>query len=263
MSIELMAKVWKSKYEGTELLIYLSLADSANDEGICWPSVETISRKCKVTPRHVTRVISKLETEGAVKRKPRRGTTNLYQVLAPLTPESPPPDSHVTPPLTRESPRTIIEPSINHKDAVTGKTPEPPITENTALPVRFYDPDEPDSITKDKKGKRRLSHECPDNWPVMKALRAAAHAGPGEDDARIGREAKLIRKCEPNWSPDEIARFIIAQFVVKSGYWFSAPHAFGKRVDYYPMVTQVRQHWTKAKEWLRRKPVQPKPYEEA
>jgi hypothetical protein len=133
------------------------------------------------------------------------------------------------------------------------KTPKTPIQENTEPPRRVvgcYNPDEPDSITTDKRGKKKLSHECPDNWPVMKAIRAASHAGPGEDDARIGREAKLIRtKCEPNLTPDQIAKMIINNFMLKTGYWYSAPHNFGKRVTYFPIVTQIRQHWTKAKEW--------------
>jgi hypothetical protein len=59
VSIKVMARVWEhSRAAGTPLLVLLSLADFADDDGECWPSISTIARKCRLaSDRHVQRVI--------------------------------------------------------------------------------------------------------------------------------------------------------------------------------------------------------------
>jgi len=59
MSIKVMTRVWEySQAAGTPLLVLLSLADFADDDGECWPSISTIARKCRLaSDRHVQRVI--------------------------------------------------------------------------------------------------------------------------------------------------------------------------------------------------------------
>lgn len=54
-----MSRVWDySQAKGTPLLVLLSLADFADDEGECWPSISTIAKKCRLADeRHVRRVI--------------------------------------------------------------------------------------------------------------------------------------------------------------------------------------------------------------
>src|SRR5690606_13395065 len=37
--------------QGTDRLMLLALADNANDEGVCWPGVETLQRKCGLGTR--------------------------------------------------------------------------------------------------------------------------------------------------------------------------------------------------------------------
>ncbi len=67
MSIEVMTAVWKySKAEGTDLLVMLALADNANEDGECWPSIRYIARKCRIDDRTVQRRIRGLETTGEV-----------------------------------------------------------------------------------------------------------------------------------------------------------------------------------------------------
>lgn len=67
MSIKVMSAVWEnSKAAGTDLLVLLSLADMANDEGECWPSVRTIARKCRIDERTTQRRIRSLENLGEV-----------------------------------------------------------------------------------------------------------------------------------------------------------------------------------------------------
>ncbi|PAV02622.1 hypothetical protein CBG25_09785 [Arsenophonus sp. ENCA] len=47
-------------------LVLLKLADHANDEGICWPSYESIAKQCEISKRTVIRHIAELEKQGLV-----------------------------------------------------------------------------------------------------------------------------------------------------------------------------------------------------
>ena len=87
MSIELMTRVWKfSSHRGTSLLLLLSLADYANDEGICWPSITTLAHKCRLSPRQTQRLIQKLVGSKEIKVLhigDGRGNSSRYRVTPP------------------------------------------------------------------------------------------------------------------------------------------------------------------------------------
>lgn len=87
MSIKFMTRIWEhSPQEGAALLMILAIADHANDQGVCWPSVRTLARKCRVSERHATRLISKLQGDGEIEIETGggRGHTNVYRVM-PMT----------------------------------------------------------------------------------------------------------------------------------------------------------------------------------
>src|SRR5690348_8154488 len=84
MSIRQMTAVWDRALtdDPSTLLVMLALADWANDEGICWPAVESIAEKCRISERQAQRIIKSLEEVGAltVIRKSGRKHTNVYQL---------------------------------------------------------------------------------------------------------------------------------------------------------------------------------------
>ena len=54
MSIKIMAGVWEhAQYDGKKLLILLAMADFADDEGLCWPSQETLADKARCSVEYV------------------------------------------------------------------------------------------------------------------------------------------------------------------------------------------------------------------
>lgn len=64
MSIKLMSAVWDMELPThTQKLVLLSLADQANDMGECWPSLDTISRRCGLTRQGVLDQIEKLTAQ--------------------------------------------------------------------------------------------------------------------------------------------------------------------------------------------------------
>lgn len=92
MSIELTgALFWSGPKTLAARFLLCVLADYANDEGYCWPKVETIAEKCGITPRSVIRHLQTLEAEGWLSRETRvveraqhlKGAgskSNLYQL---------------------------------------------------------------------------------------------------------------------------------------------------------------------------------------
>lgn len=82
MSIKRMTDVWdKSIHTGSELLLLLALADSANDDGYCWPGIEAQCKKTRLSESTVIRRTKAVEASGEliVERNRRRG--NHYLVV--------------------------------------------------------------------------------------------------------------------------------------------------------------------------------------
>lgn len=86
MSIKVTSWVWEHCEEkGNHLLMMLALADACNDEGWCWPGVETLMRKVRLTTKRGARkLLSDLEQRGEIVRvlfagaSTGTGNTNRY-----------------------------------------------------------------------------------------------------------------------------------------------------------------------------------------
>jgi hypothetical protein len=57
-----------------------AIADSADDDGVCNPSLVHLSRKVGITDRHVRRVFKSLVEQGFIEVSPRQGFTNLCRL---------------------------------------------------------------------------------------------------------------------------------------------------------------------------------------
>ena len=75
MSIRIMTAVWDTptQLNPTARLVLLSLADQANDDGWCWPSLASTGRRCGVSEDTVRRWITVLAMTGLAERHPREG----------------------------------------------------------------------------------------------------------------------------------------------------------------------------------------------
>jgi DnaD/phage-associated family protein len=83
MSVKIMSKVWEeSRQTGTALLMLLAIADHANDDGVCWPSVARLAQRARVQERQAKNLISQLEAAGelSVQRGQGRTNTSIYVV---------------------------------------------------------------------------------------------------------------------------------------------------------------------------------------
>lgn len=70
MSIRLMTDLWDTEDEpdlkGNKLLVALTLADQANEAGVCWPKVKTVARRARVTERSAQRLLRELHDDGLI-----------------------------------------------------------------------------------------------------------------------------------------------------------------------------------------------------
>ena len=67
MSFKLAGWAWDQQLPAGEKLLLLALADTANDDGECWPGRKRLAAKCGVTPRSVTSHIKALQGRGLLR----------------------------------------------------------------------------------------------------------------------------------------------------------------------------------------------------
>lgn len=83
MSIKWTSYVWEqTPYKNGDLLTALALADFANDEGECFPHLETVAKKARLTVRQVQKILKKFEAQGFLvfDRKSGRGNRSEFQL---------------------------------------------------------------------------------------------------------------------------------------------------------------------------------------
>lgn len=90
-----MTAAWAATLCDSDKLVLLALADWADDDGLCWPSIKKLAVKCSKSERTVQRAISALAEGGHLTRQevvgkgckynlhPRHGDTPVK--LAPVT----------------------------------------------------------------------------------------------------------------------------------------------------------------------------------
>jgi hypothetical protein len=153
VSVALMTEAFKAAVTSTKKLVLLALCDSANDQGECYPAMQTLAEKCSLSERATQSAVAELEREGYLRRELRRGRATVYWMTpaagaprtkctpAPNAPQgcstftpadsAPPQQVHPTPaagaPAPADSaPRTITKPSLNQEPNTAPAAPTPP-----------------------------------------------------------------------------------------------------------------------------------------
>ena len=207
---------------GGEKLVAIGLSHRINGAtGNCFPSIPCIAQDNKLSPRHVYRVLTALERRGHIQREHRPGTTNIYcltipdspaatqedtaQDALPLTPMSPPPDTHV-----RGTPDTHV---TRKEQILKGKLKEK--TARPGGPVRTPPAEQA---------------EEQDASPSP-----ATAAAPGS-----GRKRQPPTRIPADWQPDEASRQWIRDFGVSDD---EARPIVTEFVTYWQKRTQTRADW--------------------
>ena len=172
----------RPKLPDSEKIVLLALADCANDEGGCWPSMATLAKKCSKSDRTVQASIKKLVKAGHLTRNetPGKGCSYTVHPRSSFTPEaaSPPKPSHHTPEAASD------KPSMNHQSPTKSST------------------------STEKRARKVVDFPCPENvdpidWQGLIANRKAKRAALSEGAHRqiIG---KLTKWADAGWPPGPI-----------------------------------------------------------
>lgn len=117
--------VWKQApvTDPTCLLVLASLADQANDDGYCWPSIRSTAARCRISDRQTQRWITRLVEMGLLEVRERPGTSNMYRIVGGDAHDTPRGDAHVTGGVTPMSGGVRHPRHPNHKEPKI----EPPV----------------------------------------------------------------------------------------------------------------------------------------
>ena len=193
MSIAYMTRVWSMRIESgiVAKMVLLKLADNADDDGRCYPSVRHLATACQMTENGIRNQIKKLEGEGLVGVEIGGGrkanTYTLFPTKPPLhgvdpctalTTDQPlmrltPPPNAVDPtpqrpiggspqrPIDPNHNTTTIEPSWNQQTASPSSTEAAASQshEAVALWIQAYNDAYPDTPYRNTLAKRRRADE--------------------------------------------------------------------------------------------------------
>ncbi|WP_206515102.1 helix-turn-helix domain-containing protein [Xanthomonas sp. BRIP62411] len=145
MSTLIMSQCWPMTMPPSPKAVLISLADNANDQGHCWPSIPTICERTCLSERTVHGAIRWLESAGLVTADRANGrhtryviTPDAYQPPQQLHPRSgctpaaaagePPQNLHKPPQMPQSPPQQLRsnrkEPKSNNSEAPASASPK-------------------------------------------------------------------------------------------------------------------------------------------
>src|SRR5690606_28166237 len=135
--------------------VLISLADNANDEGVCWPSIASIAERTCLSERAVRNSLRALEELGLLVSHQRMGRYTWYTVVpdgfdpgtsCPPAPDAPQHDDPPTTPPAAGPPSTTCpptrhqvppEPSRNRKGTINAPSVDAAPRSEARSPSRF------------------------------------------------------------------------------------------------------------------------------
>lgn len=212
MSIALMSRAWaEGPEEPSHKLVFLAICDHANDDGVCWPSMARIAKKCCLSDRQTRRIVRILEKRGLLLTQQSEGhSSNRYLVQFPTrTPMTGLDDKEPghTGPTTRTPMTGDPDIAMSDKSSVTiNRTIIPPIVPQgdvNAASKQDQDVESLYSLYPRKIGK----------GSALKAIRKALKS----TDAEVLREAVgAYAEAVGRWPKEE------RQFVPHPSTWFNS-----------------------------------------
>lgn len=198
MSTIIMAAVWPLQgMSPSQKAVLISLADQANDDGVCWPAVGTIAARTCLSERAVRDALAWLQASGAVFREYRHNTSTSYTVHPKrFDPSKAPAESKRATKRKTQVAANAAPPA----DAATGADAAAPANAavppaNAAPAPANAAPPEGQMPPPNRKGNRNLTANEPSQ--------PAAQAG-GEGDEGARKEAYL-QACRETWAAYELA----------------------------------------------------------
>ena len=120
MSTYILSSCWSLQgMSSTQKLVLISLADQANDDGVCWPSLKKMAARTCLSERAIRDAINWLSSTQILKINHRFNSSNVYTIdcslynpvpVAPPAPSAAPPAPSAAPPLPQLPTNQPIQP---------------------------------------------------------------------------------------------------------------------------------------------------------
>ncbi|MBQ9405229.1 MAG: helix-turn-helix domain-containing protein [Desulfovibrio sp.] len=135
MSIDATTWAWKQRgLTPAQKLLLLSLADRAEEDHTCWPSLRRLAADTGLTDRGIQKILAELETRGLIRRDMRAGKSTVYTLIGVTSREDMPRSATPEPssPPNPVHPRTQFAPNTVHPppNPVRDSPPYPPCNVN-------------------------------------------------------------------------------------------------------------------------------------
>lgn len=193
MSTIIMAAVWPLQgMSPSQKAVLISLADQANDDGVCWPAVGTIAARTCLSERAVRDALAWLQASGAVFREYRHNTSTSYTVYPKrFDPSKAPAESKRATKRKTQVAANAAPPAV----AATGADAAPPANAavppaDAAPPPANAAPPEGQMPPPNRKGNRKGTVNEP--FPP-------ASLG-GADGEQLNREEEFKALCRDTWT---------------------------------------------------------------
>lgn len=140
MSIKYMGLGWMLDLPPNQKLVYMSLADQANDLGVCWPSIKNIAIRVRLEQRSVQRILRTLENKRLIRierrfRNDGSPTSNKFFLLGNI------PGDNLSPgPGKTKNKGVTLQPlhdDLDDTQTVTKSSNEPLQHENITFPGKL------------------------------------------------------------------------------------------------------------------------------
>lgn len=205
MSNAILNKAWEQDLPSGPKFVLVALSDQSNDNGVCWPSIPQIAKRCGLDVRSVSRSLAKLEQMGLIERDVLQGRGTTYRLVfinqsaeTPLTNCPATPDKLSSLPLTN--------------------CPEP-LTNCHATPDKLSSKPSVTISNHQEQGKLRVSQEPPQQEKQQRGSRLPADWNPSDVDFQFCKTER------PDLDPTKTAdRF--------RDYWISQPGAKGVKLNW-------------------------------
>lgn len=157
MSVKAMTWAFEQPLSGNDKVVLLAVADHADDNGFCWPSIERIKEKAHVSRRTVVTILSKLESLEYLSIDRGAGrTTSKYQLNLRRASSAP----------VQPAARQTCNQLHGRRAAATAPKPSSTVNEPSiisavcAVPGRFYETDFEKFWVAFPQGRKRGKGEC-------------------------------------------------------------------------------------------------------
>lgn len=238
MSTVIMSACWPLQgMTATQKAVLISLADNANDEGVCWPSVSNISLRTCLSERAVQGAIKWLCSVGALATSDRTGRSTVYTVTpeayAPpqelhprskCTPAdgagSPPQQVHPTPAAAAPHPRSSCTQNRNRTNKEPSAEPQSSLPTVPAAPSKGKRPIKAQS----QEAELARQESCRAIWQAYSAAYEARYGARPVRNAKVNAQVgDLLKRLGAEEGPQVAAYFV----GIEDAYLLRSYHEFG------------------------------------